>query len=620
MANLGRWQSFITDNSGAIISGATVTVRDESTGNLAVLYSDRAGTVLAGNPVYSDGNGYVYFHAASSAYRIQVTSGSYTADLRYVVIGVTAGEGINVDQADAAANPTISLGSYTPSFTGGASRTVVGKLGEPWLSSADFGAIADAQYFQSSAATISAGSPALTAVGGSFVVGDVGKAIQVAGAGAAGAALVTTIAGWTSATQITLSANAGTALAGVSTNILYGTDNTTTLQAWLTACQTNFVPGLFVAGVYMITAALTITSGIFITGQGPYNTTLRPVANIDAITITTNSVCDIRDLAINYTVAGVAGTTAIRVTATTGENIGSAFRRIFFQYANCGIAFIKAQSWNIESCFFDMFYSITTAQGVYISNTNNVDQGNGIIFGSTFVANGQGSGIEWVSAGGIRILGNTFNALNIAVYVHLASGADTTDIWIGHNHIENSTTTAIYFVRAGATGTLGNISICSCEFYQNSCISVPADANGVWLNNISIVGNTFSTIGTGAGYVIELNSMVLGAISGNTFKGLGATTALYYLGATAANIVATCNPANAITGASTVNSTATNLDFPMSTVAALPAVGANSAGSRIFATNGRNSGEGAAAGTGCWCYSNSAGAWLAVWSGLAVTS
>lgn len=53
------------------------------------------------------------------------------------------------------------------------------------------------------------------------------------------------------------------------------------------------------------------------------------------------------------------------------------------------------------------------------------------------------------------------------------------------------------------------------------------------------------------------------------------------------------------------------------TVAALPA---GSQGDIAYATNGRNTGEGAGAGTGCLVTKNSAGAWAAVWSGAAVTA
>lgn len=59
---------------------------------------------------------------------------------------------------------------------------------------------------------------------------------------------------------------------------------------------------------------------------------------------------------------------------------------------------------------------------------------------------------------------------------------------------------------------------------------------------------------------------------------------------------------------------------PRFTVAGLPVVGAANAGAIAFATNGRNTGQTAGAGTGTLVTVSNAGVWIAVWSGVAVTS
>lgn len=88
---LARHQFFAVDNEGNILAGATITVRQEAVGApLAVLYTDRAGTSLAGNPVASDAAGYAYFHVVGGVYRIDVTKGDYTATYRYVGIGLAS--------------------------------------------------------------------------------------------------------------------------------------------------------------------------------------------------------------------------------------------------------------------------------------------------------------------------------------------------------------------------------------------------------------------------------------------------------------------------------------------------------------------------------------------------
>ena len=61
---------------------------------MATIYEDRNGTIPLGNPFNANAapfaaDGYVFFHASAGAYRITVTSGSYTQTLRYVGISLT---------------------------------------------------------------------------------------------------------------------------------------------------------------------------------------------------------------------------------------------------------------------------------------------------------------------------------------------------------------------------------------------------------------------------------------------------------------------------------------------------------------------------------------------------
>lgn len=60
--------------------------------------------------------------------------------------------------------------------------------------------------------------------------------------------------------------------------------------------------------------------------------------------------------------------------------------------------------------------------------------------------------------------------------------------------------------------------------------------------------------------------------------------------------------------------------MPIVVVASLPTVTSANAGYIGFATNCRNSGESAGAGTGCMVVVNKNGVWVAVWSGLAPTT
>lgn len=79
-------------------------------------------------------------------------------------------------------------------------------------------------------ASIAAAGHALTVTGGAFVATDAGKTITVPGAGASGASLTTTIAAYVSASQVTLTAAAGTALTAVSTIISFPQSFRTVIQ------------------------------------------------------------------------------------------------------------------------------------------------------------------------------------------------------------------------------------------------------------------------------------------------------------------------------------------------------------------------------------------------------
>lgn len=147
---------------------------------------------------------------------------------------------------------------FVQSGTGAATRT--------WQSKArdlvfveDFGAVGDGVKANLTL-SITSGLTALTATGGSFSAGDVGKLIVVPGAGAAGVPLATTIAAVGGATTITLADAAATTLAASAQRVTYGTDNTTAIQ--------NAINSLPVyGGKVRLGAGLYCTTGLYV-GDG----------------------------------------------------------------------------------------------------------------------------------------------------------------------------------------------------------------------------------------------------------------------------------------------------------------------------------------------------------------
>lgn len=89
---LARYQSTAVDDAGNVLPLADITVTDEATSALAVLYSDRDGLVAdVGNPFTAEADGSFGFHVAGGAYRIDLVLGGSSRTLRYVAIG-TGGE------------------------------------------------------------------------------------------------------------------------------------------------------------------------------------------------------------------------------------------------------------------------------------------------------------------------------------------------------------------------------------------------------------------------------------------------------------------------------------------------------------------------------------------------
>lgn len=127
----------ITDETGDLVTGASVEVRRESDNVLATLYSDRAGASPIANP-FTDSTGTGRFHVVGGAYKVTATKGAFTRSFRFVAIGLaaeqdfvfesitasTANEGINIDATDPA-NPTISGVAFTGDSGSGGQKGMV---------------------------------------------------------------------------------------------------------------------------------------------------------------------------------------------------------------------------------------------------------------------------------------------------------------------------------------------------------------------------------------------------------------------------------------------------------------------------------------------------------------
>lgn len=137
-----------------------------------------------------------------------------------------------------------------------------GAVSPPWeFDITDYGAVDDGKVVTDGA--MGSGSAVLTSASGLFAASDVGKAVSVKGAAATGiTTLVTTIASYQSATQVTLSAanSSGGAVSGGM--VWWGTDSTPSIQAAVDAAEAYMEGGatyarvFFPAGRYIVAGAL----------------------------------------------------------------------------------------------------------------------------------------------------------------------------------------------------------------------------------------------------------------------------------------------------------------------------------------------------------------------------
>jgi hypothetical protein len=190
----------------------------------------------------------------------------------------------------------------------------------------DYGAKHD--YATVLQASVSSGSPTLTSALAGFTSGVTGKTIRVAGAGVAGADLITTMT-FVNSTTVTLGVNASTTV--TDKPIEWGTDDTTFIQAAINACN-DYGGGVvyFPSGVYLIAGAL-ITSLNSVNPNCqlyvPLNTTAadRVVFTFKGESPATQNNGPLGSVATYTTRKGVILKSIITGSGTTPTVLGSAF-------------------------------------------------------------------------------------------------------------------------------------------------------------------------------------------------------------------------------------------------------------------------------------------------------
>lgn len=88
--SLPIFQRTIVDSSGNIQPGASVAVRNETTGDLVTIYADREGGTAKANPFLADSEGFATFYVEPGEYQVTATTPTGTITWSHVAIGDTA--------------------------------------------------------------------------------------------------------------------------------------------------------------------------------------------------------------------------------------------------------------------------------------------------------------------------------------------------------------------------------------------------------------------------------------------------------------------------------------------------------------------------------------------------
>jgi len=324
----------------------------------------------------------------------------------------------------------------------------------PVMDLRNYGLKGDGQLLNSCA--IAAGQRTVTCTGSAFTAADVGKGAFFQGAGAAGAYLNTTIAGYQSPSQITLAAAASTTVA--SGPLWYGTDNT---AAWCAAmnCTSAAVPNqlfspqpgrtvLLPRGTYFLTGTAYTRNNDNLVGAGEaatqvvlFNSTnnmnvLCPGSNASA----GSNTCTLDAGTQNLDVEGILWATpenGTQVCINTQSYSGFEIRNNWFE---CAIA-VSIQG-NIGSVIGNTFDS-STFNGIVVKGDGE-DYGNNpshsiLIAGNQFYAN-KYSAIQVDGASGVQVHhNNILYSKQFSVYVASPENFTTYRLNLSGNNFVTST-------------------------------------------------------------------------------------------------------------------------------------------------------------------------------------
>lgn len=84
----GVFQATIVNDEGSVVPDCNIEVRSEETGDLVQIYDAFEAGNLLGNPLQTDGDGFIRLYAESEIYRVRAYLGGFERVWRHVVLGI----------------------------------------------------------------------------------------------------------------------------------------------------------------------------------------------------------------------------------------------------------------------------------------------------------------------------------------------------------------------------------------------------------------------------------------------------------------------------------------------------------------------------------------------------
>lgn len=160
------------------------------------------------------------------------------------------------------------------------------------------------------------------------------------------------------------------------------TDDTTSIQAAITACQGTGAKLFFPKGSYKISTTLNITGTLALAGESRYGTSITWTSTtLNAISI----ACDAEISIENFTFNGpLSATTGVIVSLTGGatQNLHSTISNCNFVQGYHHFQTTSAADWLISNCTFSNYLG----KAIKVQNTYSPDGGDSLITGCTFAS------------------------------------------------------------------------------------------------------------------------------------------------------------------------------------------------------------------------------------------